>query len=98
MPSCSARLPPSGWPAGARSRSAPASTPARLIVGGGLGRPQPLVDRLVEATRAGIEYPDTRELPIVPSALGPDGGVVGAALAAARRYGAPDVDRDRPVG
>jgi len=72
--------------------------PDRLIVGGGLGRSQPFFDRLVEATRAGIEYPDTRELPIVQSALGADGGVVGAALAVARRYGAPDVDRDRPVG
>ena len=72
--------------------------PDRLIIGGSLGRSQPFFGRVAEATRAGIEYPDTRELPIVQSALGADGGVVGAALAVARRYGAPDVDRDRPVG
>ena len=72
--------------------------PDRLIIGGSLGRSQPFFGRVAEATRAGIEYPDTRRLRIVPSALGPDGGVVGAALAAARRYGAPDVDRHRPVG
>jgi glucokinase len=72
--------------------------PDMVVIGGGLGRAEPFFGRVVSATRAGIEYADTRALPIVPSALGPDGGVVGAALAGARRYGEPDVDRDRPVG
>jgi glucokinase len=56
--------------------------PERLILGGGVGTALPFFGRVVEATRAGIEYPDTRALPIVRSALGRDGGVIGAALAA----------------
>lgn len=71
--------------------------PGAVILGGGLGTAQPYFERVVEATRTGIEYDDTRALPILRSALGAEGGLIGAALAATR-YGGADVERDRPVG
>jgi glucokinase len=58
--------------------------PEALIVGGGLGTAEAFFERVAEATRAGVEYADTQSLPILRSALGADGGVIGAALAAAR--------------
>jgi glucokinase len=58
--------------------------PEAVIIGGGLGTAGPFFERVAEATRAGVEYEDTRGLPILRSALGADGGVIGAALAARR--------------
>jgi glucokinase len=68
--------------AGALAALLNALDPQALIVGGGLGTAEPFFERVAEATRAGIEYEDTRGLPILRSALGADGGVIGAALAA----------------
>ena len=53
-----------------------------LVIGGGLGLVDGYRARVVTAARAAIEHQITRELPIVPAALGPRSGVVGAALAA----------------
>jgi glucokinase len=71
--------------------------PEALIIGGGLGTTPAFFDRVADATREGIEYADTRALPIVTSALGSDGGLIGAALAGSG-YGGAHVDRDRPLG
>lgn len=57
--------------------------PAAIVVGGGLGMARGLYwDSLVRATREHIWAANTRALPIVQAALGPDAGVIGAALAA----------------
>ena len=56
--------------------------PEALVLGGGLGLVDAYRARVVAAARAGIEHQVTRKLPIVPAALGPRSGVVGAALAA----------------
>jgi glucokinase len=54
--------------------------PAAVIVGGGLGLAGGLYwDRMVSSTRAHIWSPGTRDLPILPAALGPDAGLIGAA-------------------
>jgi glucokinase len=71
--------------------------PEAVIVGGGLGTSPAFFELVEAATREGIEYADTRALAVLPSALGGDGGVIGAALAATR-YGGGDVDRHRPLG
>jgi glucokinase len=71
--------------------------PEAIILGGGLGTAPGYFDQVAAATRDGVEYADTRALPILRSALGSDGGLIGAALAASR-YGGGDVDRDRPLG
>jgi glucokinase len=58
--------------------------PEALVIGGGLGLVDRYRERVVEAARAAIEHEATRELPIVPAALGAQSGVIGAALAAVR--------------
>jgi glucokinase len=56
--------------------------PEALVIGGGLGLVDGYRARVVASARAHIEHQITRELPMVPAALGPRSGVVGAALAA----------------
>ena len=58
--------------------------PEAVVVGGGLGLVDDYRARFVAAARAAIEHETTRTVPIVPATLGARGGVVGAALAAAR--------------
>jgi glucokinase len=59
--------------------------PEAIVIGGGLGSASgPYWDAVVAATRAHIWSEVSRELPILPAALGPDAGLIGAALAAAR--------------
>lgn len=56
--------------------------PAAVIVGGGLGLAGGhYQDAFIAATRAHIYAEDTRQLPIIPAALGVDAGVIGAAAA-----------------
>jgi glucokinase len=57
--------------------------PEALVIGGGLGLVDSYRERVVAAARAAIEHDATRELPILPAALGTRSGVVGAALVAA---------------
>jgi glucokinase len=57
--------------------------PAVVVLGGGLGTAPPFLARVEAAWRPLIAYPSSPPLSLVPSALGADGGVVGAALAAA---------------
>jgi glucokinase len=60
--------------------------PEAVIVGGGLGSAGGLYwDSMVASTRAHIWADTSRDLPIVPAALGPDAGMIGAAAAIARR-------------
>jgi glucokinase len=57
--------------------------PEAIVLGGGLGlAPGRYRDRLIASTRAHIWAAACRDLPIVPAALGPDAGIIGAALAA----------------
>lgn len=59
--------------------------PAAIVVGGGLGLAGGLYwDRLVASTRQHIWADASRDLPIVPAALGGQAGVIGAALSATR--------------
>jgi glucokinase len=54
--------------------------PESVIVGGGLGSAKGLYwDEMVASARRHIWSKVTRELPILPAALGPDAGIVGAA-------------------
>ena len=61
--------------------------PAAIVVGGGLGScgSHHYWRHFVESTRAHIWAEGSRDLPIVTAGLGPDAGVVGAALASWRR-------------
>jgi glucokinase len=57
--------------------------PEVVIVGGGLGSAEgPLWPAIVAATRAHIFAEDARGLPILRAQLGPDAGLIGAALCA----------------
>jgi glucokinase len=57
--------------------------PEAVIVGGGLGLAGGLYwESLVRSTRDHIWSNETRLLPILPAALGPDAGLIGAAVAA----------------
>ena len=57
--------------------------PEAVIVGGGLGTTGGLYwDSFIAATRAHIWADTSREIPILMAALGPDAGLVGAAVAA----------------
>lgn len=61
--------------------------PEAIVVGGGLGLAGGLYwERFVRATREHIWSEATRELPIIPAALGVDAGIIGAALAAWKRF------------
>jgi glucokinase len=56
--------------------------PEAVVVGGGLGMAGGLYwESFVSATRAHIYADDTRQLPILPAALGVDAGLIGAAAA-----------------
>jgi glucokinase len=57
--------------------------PGMLVIGGGLGLVDSYRDRAVEAMRPLIFADATRDLPVVAAQLGPDAGLIGAALAAA---------------
>lgn len=62
--------------------------PAALVVGGGLGSAAgPYWEAMVESARAHIWAEDGRGLPILPAALGPEAGIIGAALAGTRGVG-----------
>ena len=64
--------------------------PEAVVVGGGLGLAGGLYwDSFVASTREHIWSEATRGLPILPAALGPDSGLVGAARAAWERQGWP---------
>jgi glucokinase len=56
--------------------------PDALVVGGGLGLVDAYREAAIAAARPLIWADDVRDLPIVPAALGEDGAVLGAALAA----------------
>jgi len=53
------------------------------VIGGGLGLVRSYREAAVDAVRAAIDAPDTRDLPVLPAALGDLAGAVGAGLAAA---------------
>ena len=60
--------------------------PAAIVIGGGLGSaPGPYWETLVTSARAHIWSEASRDVPIVPAALGPDAGLIGAALAAVQQ-------------
>ena len=56
--------------------------PEAVVVGGGIGSSPGFVDGIAAALRPEVWCESTRGLPIVMSALGEPGGVIGAALAA----------------
>jgi glucokinase len=56
--------------------------PEVVVIGGGLGLVERYRERFIAAARPLIWAEDVRDLPIVPAALGGDGAIVGAALAA----------------
>jgi glucokinase len=56
--------------------------PAAVVVGGGLGASAGFAEGIAAALRPAIWCEATRALPVVPTALGEAGGVLGAALAA----------------
>jgi glucokinase len=56
--------------------------PSLIVLGGGLGAEPAFQEHVERACRARLAYPRTPPLPLVPTRLGPDGGVVGAALVA----------------
>ena len=56
--------------------------PALVVLGGGLGSAPAYGERVERACRSLLAYPRTPPLDVVPSRLGADGGVVGAALCA----------------
>ena len=60
--------------------------PEAIIVGGGLGLAGGLYwETFVQSTRAHIYAASTRDLPIIPAALGVDAGLIGAAATVFRR-------------
>ena len=56
--------------------------PTLIVLGGGLGTEPAFRERVERACQGLLAYPRTPPLPLVGSLLGPDGGVVGAALVA----------------
>ncbi len=57
--------------------------PALVVLGGGVGSQDEFCMRVGSACRAAIAYPSDPPLEVVPATLGPDAGIVGAALRAA---------------
>lgn len=57
--------------------------PALIVLGGGLGTEPSFRERVEAACRALLEYPSSPPLSVAASALGADGGVIGAAMYAA---------------
>ncbi len=67
--------------------------PEAVVVGGGLGSAGGRWwDRVVAATRAHVWAEETRSLPLLPAALGPSSGWIGAALAGAGAAGPADCE------
>jgi glucokinase len=66
--------------------------PEAVIIGGGIGSHSKGVfwESLVASTRHHIWADNARDLPIIPAALGPDSGLIGAAVMVAQRF-APNV-------
>jgi glucokinase len=56
--------------------------PEAVVIGGGLGLAPGFMERIVEKMRPEIYADSTRNLPVLPGALGMQAGVIGAALAA----------------
>jgi glucokinase len=61
--------------------------PAAVVVGGGLGSSPGFADAIAAALRPAVWCDATRDLPVVVTALGEWGGVIGAALAAGEARG-----------
>lgn len=61
--------------------------PAAIVVGGGLGSSPGFADGIAAGLRPAVWCDATRDLPVVATALGGWGGVIGAALAAAEASG-----------
>jgi glucokinase len=61
--------------------------PALVVLGGGLGSASAFRARVERALQERVAYPREPPLPVVGSSLGPDGGVVGAALLAMDVHG-----------
>ena len=61
--------------------------PQVIVLGGGLGAEPGFQLRVERACQARLAYPRTPPLPVVTIRLGPEGGVVGAALVALARQG-----------
>jgi predicted NBD/HSP70 family sugar kinase len=59
--------------------------PGAVVFGGGLGLAAPYRDRVAAVMRAGLYDDAVRDLPVRAAFLGAEGGVTGAALAAAQR-------------
>jgi glucokinase len=57
--------------------------PGIVVIGGGLGLVDGYRDLAIEAMRPLVFGDDTRDVPVVPAALGADAGVIGAAIVAA---------------
>jgi len=57
--------------------------PELIVLGGGLGGNSAFRERVAAAARERVAYPSLRPLEVVGSQLGDEGGIVGAALAAA---------------
>ena len=69
--------------------------PAAVVVGGGLGASAGFAEAIAAALRPAIWCEATRALPVVPTALGEAGGVLGAVVADRQVVGNLIVDRHR---
>ena len=73
--------------------------PAAVVLGGGLGSAEgPYRDAAIEAARAAIWADAARAVPILPSAIGPHAGVVGAALVSRSGFDGADPPGAPPSG
>jgi glucokinase len=57
--------------------------PGAVVIGGGLGLDAGYRERVVAAMRPAVYDEDARDLPVLAAGLGPDAGVIGAALVGA---------------
>ncbi|MCC5972594.1 MAG: ROK family protein [Rubellimicrobium sp.] len=68
--------------------------PEAVVLGGGLGSaPGPYFDAVAAEIRAGLWPDDSRSLPVLPARLGPDAGLIGAALGLAESLNQEPVNR-----